>query len=877
MRTWLSRLVDVVLRRSREDRLGDEVESHLQMLADEHVARGLSPADARLAARKAFGGVDQMKERYRDQRGLPLVDSLLQDIRYALRLIARDRWFTAATVLALALGIGVTSTMMTLLYGMNFRGLPFHEAGRLVNVSGEVVRGAGRQLPFAVFDAWRSSSRSFAAMSAEIQTPINLGDEVNATDQFGGTYVTREVFAVLAVRPQLGREFRAEDERPGAPAVVIIGHRLWRDRYGADPGVIGRSVRANGEPATIIGIMPDGFTYPVDTQVWQPMSALPGMENPALARRPVHIVARLADGVTSARARAELSSIVSTLATVPDVDRTRRTIIMPLNEAYVGSWNQPAPMMMMAAVLVVLLIACSHAASLLLARAAARTRELSMRAALGASRARIVRQLLVESVITALMAGVFGVAIASVFVRAFANETAGFGMPYWTRFTFDVPIVGAITLLCMATGVAFGLLPALQMSRTNLTEILNQGGRSGVGGPRAQRLTTTLLVGELALTVILLSAAAALVRSSEGVYRADQTIDLDNLWTFRLALPPTTYATAAQRVTFYRALDQAMAGSSAAESTALASAAPFNARDSRAILMDSDSGKEADFGRAARLVAIGDRYFDTLGLKVLRGQRLEDLDAGGRAAAALVNERFIQRYSPDADVIGRQVLLFNERTPDAPPDRVTIVGIAPPLRQQIANGHTPVVYVPFETQPGPFAELLVRGRPERFADALRQEVRRIDPDLPLFNLTSLERISYNSRWIPRLMGTAFSVVAVIATLLSALGLYSLTAYAAAQRTQEIGVRMALGAERSQVAWLFLRRALRTTSIGLAIGLAGALAAGTALQGALVDVRANNPWMLAGVSAFLIAISIAAAMMPARRASRLDPVAALRQE
>ena len=877
MRTWLSRLVDLVFRRSREDRLADEVESHLQMLTDEHVARGLSPADARLAARKAFGGVDQVKERYRDQRGLPGVDSLLQDVRYALRLIARDRWFTAATVVALALGIGVTSTMMTLLYSMNFRGLPFDAAHQLVSVSGEAVRGMGRQVPLAVFDAWRSSARGFAAMTAEIDSPINLGDEVNATDQFGGTYVTTGMFDVLRERPQLGREFRPEDEQPGAPAVVIIGHRVWTDRYGSDPGVIGKSVRANGQPATVIGVMPEGFTYPVDTQVWRPLSALPGNETPATARRPVRIVGRLANGVTREQARAELASIVSTLATVPETDRTRRTVIIPLNEAYLGPAVQPVPMMMMAVVAVVLLIACSHAASLLLARAASRTRELSMRAALGASRARMVRQLLVESVITALGAGILGIAIAALFVRAFANETAGFGMPYWVRFTFDVPIVAFITLLCLATGIAFGLLPALYMSRTNLTEVLNQGGRAGVSGSRAQRMTTMLLVGELALTVILLSSAASLVRSSEGVYRADQAIDVANLWTFRVALPPTSYATAEQRTAFYRALDRAVAGLSAAESTALASGAPFNARDSRAILMDADAGKEPDLSRGARLVAIGDRYFDTLGLTVLRGRRLEDLDPATRATAALVNERFIDRYAPGGDLIGRQVLLFNERTPDAPPDRVTIVGIAPPLRQQVANGHTPVVYVPFETQPGAFAELLVRGRPERFADAIRQEVRRIDPDLPLFNLASLERVSYNSRWIMRITSTVFSIVAVIATLLSALGLYSLTAYAAAQRTQEIGVRMALGAERSQVLWLFLRRALRHTSIGLAIGVAGALAAGTVLQGALVDVRANNPVMLAGVGAFLIAVSVVAALMPARRASRLDPVAALRQE
>src|SRR5687768_1248503 len=393
--------------------------------------------DARLAARKSFGGVDQMKAKYRDQRGFRIIDELTQDVRYATRLIARDRWFTTATVVALALGIGATSTLVTILYCMNFRGLPFHEARSLVGVTGEWTRAQGGRIPFGIFDAWRSASRSFEVIAAEADSPINLGDEGRATDQFGGTYLSFNGFAMLRERPVLGREFLREDDRSGAAPVVIIGYRLWTDRYGADPGVIGRSVRVNGEPATIVGVMPDGFAYPIETQVWRPLAALPALATPAAAARPMRVVGRLARGVSPEQARAELAAIVSTLATVPEADRTRRTIIMPLNETYHGRATQPAPMMMMAAVIVVLLIACSHAASLLLARSSARARELSMRAALGAGRGRLVRQLLVESVITSLLAGVLGVGIAAVFVRAFANEVADFGLPYWTRFSFD--------------------------------------------------------------------------------------------------------------------------------------------------------------------------------------------------------------------------------------------------------------------------------------------------------------------------------------------------------------------------------------------------------------------------------------------------------
>jgi predicted permease len=877
MRAFFSRLFDPLRRRSREDRLSEEVRAHLDLLADEHMARGMSEADARLAARKAFGGVDQIKERYRDQRGFRPLDELAQDVRYTARLIARDRGFTSAMVLALSLGIGVSAAMATLVYSMNFRGLPFRDPAALVGVAAERTSAQGGRVPFAVFDAWRGAARSFVGLAAEIDAPINLGDETQVAGQFGGTYVSHNTFALLGEQPVLGRDFRPDDDRAGAPAVVIIGYRVWADRYGSDPSVISRTVRVNGEPAAIIGVMPDGFRYPVDSQLWRPLMASAALNGPDAARRPVRLLGRLSRGVTPEQAQAELTSIVSNLATVPDADRTRRTFVIPLNEIYFGSALQPVPMMLMTAVLVVLLIACGHAASMLLARSASRVREMSMRAALGAGRARLVRQLLVESVVLSLMAGVAGLGIAAGFVRAFANETQNFGMPYWTRFTFDLPILGIIILLCAATGVAFGLLPALSQSRADLSDVMNQGGRSGIGGPRRRRTTTVLLVGELALTMILLSAATALVRSSEGVYRADHAIDLTGLWEYRVALPQTRYATAEQRNAFYALLEAHLQSAADLSSAALAASAPFNARESRGIVMDGETLDDRRPLPSEPLVAIGDRYFDTLGLRVLRGRRLEDLDASTRAGAALVNEQFAERFSPGVDPIGRQIQLVDERAPDRPARRVTIVGIAPPLRQQVANGPSPVVYVPLETHAPATASLIIRGTPERFATTLGEAIRRIDPDLPLYNLQSLERISYLSRWIFRIMSFVFSVVAIIATSLSGLGLYALTAYAATQRTQEIGVRMALGAQRSQVAGLFMRQALGTTGIGLAIGLAGAVAVGGLLKGELQDVTANDPLALGAVAAFLLVVSVSAAVLPARRASRLDPVAALRQD
>lgn len=875
MQVFLSRVMEIFRRRSRDARLDDEVRAHLELLADDFIAKGMSPEAARLAARKAFGGVDQMKATHRDQRGCRAIDELAHDVRYALRLVARERWFTAATVAALSLGIGAASTMVTLLYSMNFRGLPFHDARSLVGITGELTRSQGGQIPFAVFEAWRSAARSFEGMAAEAEAPINLGDEARGTDQFSGTYLSFNGFALLRERPVLGREFLPDDDRPGAPPVVIIGYRLWTDRFGSDPDVIGRAVRVDGGAATIIGVMPEGFAYPVDSQIWRPLAAFPPLQTAAASQRPLRIVGRLARGVSAGQARAELASIVSTVTTVPEADRMRRTIIMPLNETYVGSVTQPVPMMLLAAAIVVLLIACSHAASLLLARSFTRARELSMRAALGAGRGRLVRQLLVESVLMAFMAGILGVIIAAFFVRAFANEVSDFRLPYWTRFSFDLPLAALITLICLGTGITFGLLPALYQSRTNISERLNQFGRAGMSSPRSRRTTTVLLTAELTVTVMLLSAAAALVRSANVVYRADTAIDITNVWEFRIALPPA-YPDERRRA-FFAALEERLASAPGLQSAALASSPPFAARDSRGVVMDGEPLPEPHALRTARFVAVGPRYFETLGLRVVRGNRLEDADAASRLSVALVNERFIERFTPNVDPIGRQVLLINERTPQAPPQRLTIVGIAPPLRQQIAAGHTPVVYVPYGAQEATVASLVVRGRPEQFAPVLREEIRRLDPDLPLFNLQSLERVSYLSRWIQRITSTVFAIVAIIAIVLSALGLYSLTAHAAAQRTHEVGVRMALGAQRSQVSWLFVKQALRNAAIGLGLGLAGAILVGFALQGALVEVTANEPLALAAVGILVMTVSLVAAVLPARRAARLDPVAALRQE
>jgi predicted permease len=861
----------------RDEALLDEIGTHLEALEREHLAAGMSRDAARLAARRAFGNVDSLRAVHRDQRGLPAVDGLLQDVRSAARLFVRDRWLTAATVLALAVGMGGSATILSIVYSMNLREMPFEDPAEIVAVRGEPNRAQRGLVPFEVFEAWRAASTTLAAMAAHVGVPVNLGDDTRATDQLSGMFVSHNTFAILRERPVLGRDFVPEDDRPGAERVAIVGYRVWADRYGSDPAIVGRTVRTNGQTTTIVGVMPDGFMYPVDTEIWLPLAVLPAMSTPDAGIQLVQILARLAKGASIEQARGELAAIVSTLTTVSDADRRRAPIVLPLNEAYFGAALQATPVMLIAATLLVLLIACSHAASLLVARSAARAREIAMRTALGASRARIVRQLLIESVSMALAAGLLAIVMASIGLRAFANETAGAGIPYWTRFTLDARLFSVLAILSGLVGIGFGLLPALQLSRADHGHALSLGGRRATSGLRAERTTTALLVGEMALTAVLLSSAGILVQSANVLYQADRTVDLGNLWEYRLSLPQPQYASSDRRLDFYRRLDERLAAAPGMASAAIAGSTPFLSREERGVAMANDPASAGVHLPRAHVVAIGPRYFETLGLRLVAGRRFEDLEPAMLAASALVNERFVERFSPRASPVGRQVLLVNERAPGAAPLRVTVVGIAPPLRQALNAAGTPVVYLPHVVDPTATASIVIRGQPDRFAEALRQEVRRLDPDLPLFHLQSLERASYVSRWIPRITSTVFSIVAIIATLLSTLGLYAVTAYAASQRTREVGVRMALGATRSQVSWLFLRRVLVQVSAGLALGLAGAMAAGAVLQAVMVDVRAYSPLVLVQVSALLVAVSVAAGMLPARRAARLDPVVTLRHE
>jgi putative ABC transport system permease protein len=859
----------------------EELQSHVAMLTEDNLRRGMPPAEARRAALIRVGGAASLQDRHRDVRGLPALDALLHDWRFAGRLLIKDRWFTAAVVVALALGVGVNTTVFTVINGWNLRDLPVDEAGRVMYLGTRDAQGRARGVSYLDFVDWRVGLRAFTTVAAYADAGINLGVEGHPADHLGGCFVSANAFSALRESPIVGRDFRPDDDQPGAAPVIIIGHRVWVERFGADTSVIGRTARVNGAPATIIGVMPAGFMFPYLAEIWQPIAQMPELAAQSRDARALGVFGRLADGVTLAQARAELSAFTSALAAqFPTTNQGVQGTAAKFTEQYFGSVTDGPPLILMVAVGFVLLIACANAANLLLARAASRAPEISLRRALGASRGRIVRQLFVESLLLAALAGVLGLLLAWPLTRAIAAETADFDLPYWARITFDGRVFGFVAAICAATALVFGLAPAWKLSRAATAERLQDVARRTSEGSQSRRWMSGLLVAEIALSVILLASAGLLIRSARALYAADQAIDVSNVVTARVSLPTERYATPRERVAFYEQLELRLASIPSVASAAMGTALPFIGATRRDVALDSDRQATTASTRSVQTLGIGRRYFETLGLSLQRGRSFDAHDGLPGEETAIVNDRFVTMFLPGQDAIGRRIrLIDSSSSADTSSAPLTIVGIAPTVRHAPATDARPVVYLPWRTRPAATMELMLRSGVNSTAPVslVREEVRALDADVPLYDISTLERLSQQSRWTQRAVSSLLGLFAAIATLLSAMGLYAVMRYSISRRTSEIGIRMALGAQRPQVAWLFLRGTLVQVGFGLTLGVAGAVATGQVLRGVLVQTSALDPFIFASVVVLLTVVAAVACVEPTWRASALDPAVALRRD
>jgi predicted permease len=887
LRELASRIRAFFRTRELDDDLAQELESHLAMLAEDNVQRGMAPAEARRAALIRLGAPASIQEQHRAVRGLPALDAALQDLRFAFRLIARDRAFAAAAIVVLALGIGANAIGFTIVNAAFLRGLPFEDSDRLHVLSMEGRSGSRASFSYEEFWYWRAQSRTFAGLAAFSNTALNISDERALPEEARGTLISATAFDVLRQQPLVGRNFGPHDERPGAEPVAILSHRIWKNRYGGDDAVVGKLLRLNGRPATIVGVMPEGMNFPNNTEVWAPL--IPAEEQRARSVRPLHMFGRLRDGASRADAQAEANGIAQQLAAAyPDTNKElTRVNVQTFTERYVGGPARIVFLVMMAAVTFVLLIACANVASLVLSRSADRARELAVRIALGATRWRIVRQLLLESVVLGCFGGIIGIFLASWGVQLLDRAVQDPGKPYWIAFTVDYVVIGYVAAICVLTGILFGLAPALQVSNTDVTHVLKEGGRGAAGNRRVRWLSATMVVAELSLTIVLLTGAGLMIRSFLKLYTLDVGIRTDHLMAMRMRLPESKYATTEARRAFFDRLEPLLASIPGVERVSLTTAVPPFDSDYGLLELEGRSiGNPDEPGLSAAIVTISPAFFDAVGVSLVRGRNFRETDGARGSEAVVINERMAALAFPGENPMGRRIRFaqHNLATGELPNPWLTIVGVSPTIRHgrttRIGGGElNAVVYVPYRQEAPTAMSLLVRSQlpPESVMKGVREVVRSVDQDQPVYTVQTLDQMLAQDRWPFRVFGGLFAAFALIALVLSSVGLYGVMAYAVTQRTQEIGVRMALGGEARHVRWLILRRGLAQVASGVTLGLCGAFVLSQVLRTVVVQISPTDPVTYATMTILLTTVALAACLVPARRATRVDPIVALRGE
>ncbi|HEX7049883.1 MAG TPA: ABC transporter permease [Longimicrobiales bacterium] len=815
------------------------------------------------------------------------MDTLLQDIRYALRTLRRAPGFTAVAVLTLALGIGANTAIFSVVNGVLLHPLPYPEPDRLVGVY-QLWQGDRAVMTPANFRDVRqqatgadgTSSPVLEEMAPYYRSDFTLtgsGDPV----RLQGVEVGAGFFDVLGVAPVLGRTFRPDENEPGRTRVAILSHRLWQQRFGAEPEIIGRVIRLDGNPYEVVGVMPEGFSFPAERDVWTPIEYdAEFMSENSRGAWYLSVVGRLAPGVSEEQAASRVAAIGRRLEKAyPQVNTNVGMTVLSLHDAMVGD-VRTALWVLLGAVGFVLLIACANVANLLLARAASREGELAVRAALGAGRGRLIRQLLTESLILGALGGAAGLLLA-VWGTGFLVALQPRNVPRLDEVTVDGTVIAFTAAIALLTGLLFGLVPALQTARTELAATLREGGRGALAAKGSARVRNALVVAEMALAVILLAGAGLLINSFARLQRVDPGFRAEGALAFRLSLPGVAYNEESARAAFYDRLIERLEALPGVRSAGAIMALPlsgfsftftFNVEGREPAQPGSDQSLQT------RVVTPG--YFRTMGIPLLRGRAFTAQDRADAPQVVLISESAVRRYFPDEDPIGRRITLGWGRGPGRPNVGGVIVGVVGDVKQfELAEEQSAVVYVPHAQVPVGGMTLVVRTAvpPLTLAGAVRREVGALDADLPIAELRTLEQLVARSISQPRFYMLLLAVFAGVALALAAIGTFGVMTYAVAQRTREIGIRMALGADPGSVRRLVVGRALALAATGLGVGLLGALALTRLLGSLLYGVTATDPLTYGAVALTLIGVAFLAGYLPARGATRVDPTVALRAE
>jgi putative ABC transport system permease protein len=804
---------------------------------------------------------------------------LMTDVRYALRMLLKHPAVSGLSVVALGLGIGLTALMFSIVYGALMRGLPVENGDRIVAVQRANPSIGADQMGVSIHDYldWREQSTSFTHLAALYEGTVNVrwSDE---PERFRGAFVTANTFPALGSEAQIGRTFTEDEDEPGSPATVILAHHVWMDRFGGDPAALGRIVTVNGEQAAIIGVMPEGFLFPSRQDLWVPLR-MNALELPRNEGTWLSVFGPLAPGRDAESALTELTGIAARLAAEhPETNGGVIPLVRPYTEQSIGTEAVALLYTMLAAVFLVLLIACANVANLLLARAAQRTREVGVRTALGASRWRVVSQLVVEALALAVVAAALGTLIAWVGIGIFDRAVEPTDPPFFMRFALDGPILLFIVGIATVAAVVSGGIPAIKASGMDVSEVLKDESR-GSSSLRIGRLSKVLVIGEIAMSVGLLVAAGLMTKSITTLRDYDYGFDADGLFTTRLGLFEAEFPDTTSRRALYRELEQRIREVPGVRHAALGSLLPGLGAGQTPITIEGQSYAEDRDHPFARTGQISSGYFETVGVSLVEGRDFNEFDDVSSERVAIVNQRFAAIHFPGESPVGRRFRPGRVRDEGA---WLTVVGVVPDLHMQgIGNteGDPAGFYQPIAQSDTRFMSILARGPAEPLAlsESMRRAVTSVHPDTPVyFTATLTERIGENT-WFYNVFGTLFMIFGGVALFLAAVGLYGVMSFSVARRTSEVGIRMALGASRQQVLSLILRQGAEQITIGLAIGLGLAVLISRALQTALFEVSPNDPAVFALIVAILAMTGMLATLVPARRATRADPANALRYE
>ena len=849
--------------------LDEELEYHVERLVEANRARGLSPDAARREALLAIGGVEQRKEECRDTRRVRFIDDLLQDSRYAARALWRSRSFTIAAILTLTLGIGATVAMFTVVHGVLLRPLPFPEPDRLFLASLS-PRGPFMRQP-AMSDrsylAFRAGEHPFEHLAAFSTYNGNLtGSDDPVVITVGS--VTTEFFDAFGVAPLVGRAFLDGDGQEGREPVVVLSERLWRARFGSDEAIVGKTAVLDGVSHSVVGIMPPGFDFPRKAQAWTPTVIRIDGGNSMM----FPVLGRLKPQVSVAEARAQFAAQVRRLPDQPDGDTTGWQVgLLPLEELVVGDIRRPLEIFA-GAVCLVLMIACANVANLLLARSSGRRREIAVRAALGASRLRLVRQLLTESTLLSLAGGAVGILLARWAVPALLALAPAGRIPRLESIRIDGWILAFTVVVSAATGLVFGLVPALRLTHRQFAGTLLPGGRTF--GTGQERIRTALVVTEIALALVLVTGAGLLAKSFLRLRAVDPGFRTDNVVSLSVELPGSVYASAQKLQAFHQDMLTRLSG---LPNVAVASVVNWRPLGTEYINGDFNvEGREAAPDFNVDKVSVGPGYFPAMGIRILQGRDFNAGDTASSTGVAIISRTVARTMSATEDAVGKRVTLQSNPNPN---DWLTVVGVVPEVRISgfvAADDRVGAYYFPQtqETTRGVTLTIKGTGEPLSLTPLVRRELAATDPELPLYSVMSMrDRMDQSlvDRRTPMLLALTFAGVALF---LAALGIYGVLAYQVSQRRREIGIRMALGSDAARIFRLVLGEGMILLGVGFAAGLLLAIAIRGALQTQLYGIGAMDPTVLSSVALLLGLVALIACIVPARRASRIDPVVAL---